>query len=160
MTIHCRAVARTLVLGSLLASAIPDARAAAQSDPEGFVSKGRVQSVLGLDNAELQARAESLSFYFEITQTYDVPCRFVVPFTGEVLHEVQVRTVVIHGPVAYETRGEQQVTGFELLGFSEGPFVEGGIGCRNGRTSDGVPVVTDETTLLTVDGMELRSNGA
>jgi len=142
------AVASVLVCESVSPSA-------AQTTPDQFIAKGRVQSALGLNNAALQERAESLTFYYEITQTYDVPCRFVVPITGQVLHETQQRTVVIHGPVAYEPRQQQQVTGFDLQGFLEGPFVEGGNGCRNGRVSDGPPLLTSETTLLTVDGEPL-----
>ena len=68
---------------------------------------------------------------------------------------MQQRTVIISGPLAYETRGEQQVTGFELQGFAQGPFVEGGIGCRNGRTNEGPAVLTQEQIVITVNDVPL-----
>lgn len=91
----------------------------------GFVGKGDVQTVLGLDNAGMQAIANSLSFTYETTETYDILTAWA---TGNIdnpvslnAHTATVTTIQnVFSDIAYDPRkvnGQKQYTGFNLKGF-------------------------------------------
>ena len=84
----------------------------------GFVGKGDVQLALGLNNAQMQAQAGSLSFTLRDTVEYDVYCQNA---TGHsVLHNSFDRQRHINDSVTYSSRSHNQVDGFNLVGFGDG----------------------------------------
>lgn len=91
------------------------------SEGYGFVGKGDVQSALGYNNKQLQDNAEKLVFTYESIDTYEI----IVEWTtgegnnGEKTHTVEhKRTATVSGAVAYNSRTQNQVSGFNLDGFS------------------------------------------
>lgn len=152
-----------------IASALVIATAAVSAevifDPQtglGFVGKGDVQLALGLNNAQMQAQAGSLTFTYDAQTTYDVTCEF---WTGP-SHNRQMHTVTnersygVNSAVAYDARRRNQVTGFNLTGMDAGsgdqvPTVGGT--CPNGNSG----VITDvqlqgSTGGLKVNGVSLQ----
>ena len=119
-----------ILKGALAASAAfafaAAAYAAVTFDPAtgtGFVGKGDVQLALGLNNAQLQAQAGSLVFTYATTTTYKVTEVWATgnPNQPKSLnsHEVEVTTIAgVNGSIAYDPRRQNQVTGFNLNGFS------------------------------------------
>jgi hypothetical protein len=91
----------------------------------GFVGKGDVQTALGLNNAQMQAQAESLTFAYVTTDTYEVVNAWATGNPDNPVslnsHTETVTTVIgVNSTVAYDPRkvnGQKQFTGFNLTGF-------------------------------------------
>jgi hypothetical protein len=127
-----------IVAGALAFSSV--AGAAVTYDPAtgGFAGKGDVQLALTMNNAQLQAAAESLTFTYDDTVTYLVPCK---KDNGRlVLTNTYNRTSAVTGTVAYDSRKRNQVNGFELAPITNSTPV-GSISCPNGWEADGDPVL-------------------
>jgi hypothetical protein len=113
----------------------------------GFVGKGDVQTALGLNNAQMQSLIQSggVSFTYQTVDTYEVVNAWA---TGEIdkpvslnYHTATVTTSVnVNATVASEARkvnGQQQYTGFNLIGFGA-------------KVVDGeIPVVSPTVTYVT-----------
>jgi len=90
----------------------------------GFVGKGDVQTVLAMNNAQLQKAAGSLVFTYVLTNTYEVVNAWA---SGNVdnpvslnYHTATVTTIaVLNDVVTYLSRNnpKSDVTGFNLTGF-------------------------------------------
>lgn len=90
----------------------------------GFVGKGDVQTVLAMNNAQLQKAAGSLVFTYVLTNTYEVVNAWA---SGNVDNPVSLNyhtatvttTAVLNDVVTYLSRNnpKSDVTGFNLTGF-------------------------------------------
>jgi len=124
--------AKRAVLGLALAIASSAAFAAVFLDTDnsydpngsGFAGKGDVQNAFGgLNNAQLQSRAEDIDFSFESSDTYAATCTWTTAEgrPGEQTHIVTIpRHTAVNSVVDYEKRrngGNGQVTGFILTEF-------------------------------------------
>jgi len=121
--------------------------AAVVFDPEtgtGFVGKGDVQTVLGLNNAQMQAQAPNLVFTYETTDTYQVINAWA---TGNAVNPVSLNyhtatvttSIGVNNSVIYDSRknSQGQVTGFNMTGY--GTVVVDGT----------IPVVSPTVTYVT-----------
>jgi hypothetical protein len=95
----------------------------------GFVGKGDVQSALGLNNSQMQAKAGSLSFTLVTADTYNVTEEWT---TGGVktqtTHTVtKTTTNSLTDTIAYNARTHKQVDGFYLTGISSGTTTDGNL---------------------------------
>jgi hypothetical protein len=111
----------------------------------GFVGKGDVQTVLGLNNAQIQAQAEKLVFTYVATDTYEVVNAWATGNADNPVslnsHTATVTTIInVSATVAYDSRknSQSQVTGFNLTGWNGEPIVVGEI-----------PVVSPTVTYVT-----------
>jgi hypothetical protein len=153
-----------LIAGSL-------AYAAVTFDPAsgtGFVGKGDVQQALGLNNAQLQAQANTLKDQFYAVSTVvserTWTCTSSNP-QSTTQERLRTTTETIQGVVAAVARERNQVTGFILEGYGGHPVeiseTEGNVlnSCPNGPWSltqpAGDPEVINSSTVLTVNGKEL-----
>lgn len=102
------------------------------STGEGFVGKGDVQTVLGLNNAQMQAQAGDLKFNYKVIESYSITLEKEV----EVGKDKEIKTITkyrdisqqVKGKVEYESRtNKRQVTGFNLEGFDGTVVVTGNI---------------------------------
>jgi len=130
----------------------------------GFVGKGDVQLALGLNNAQMQAQAGSLSFTDQDIATYDVYCQN--DNGHNVLEQTFPRQRHVNATVAYDARSHKQVDGFNLSGFSAGNTGNNPIDCPGGWTPDPQAAlnagVGDGTTYIIVtssSGAGLYVNG-
>lgn len=128
----------------------------------GFVGKGDVQDPLGLNNAQLQSQASSISFTYSVERSYDVAC-----YKEETVGKIRelrrtdrefARSAPISASVAYDVRqGKSQVTGFNLsgLGASLPAIVPTCPGGWNLDFDDPMGVIQN----LTTSGGSLSANG-
>jgi hypothetical protein len=93
----------------------------------GFVSKGEVQSAFGWNNAQLQQNASGITFTYDSTQDYSAVCQFIATAGNEVTHQTITMHSAVIGNITYETRGNRQVTGFNLTGFGTSQHTGGEI---------------------------------
>jgi hypothetical protein len=131
---------------------------------KGFVGKGDVQTALGLNNAQMQAKAEGLVFTYEAVDTYEVTVEWTTGEgkKGEKTHTVEhKRTATVSGEVTYEARKANQVTGFTLTKFIE-TSTEGSIPSvgeefpgNSGHKATSVELVSSTSTLF-VNGAPLE----
>jgi hypothetical protein len=111
------------------------ALAAVTFDPEtgtGFVGKGDVQDVFGWNNKQLQDNAGSVQFRFvseEVTETTWTCDRDAGPQTQE---RTRTTTTTTQGVVSSTARERNQITGFNLTGYSATP--------TESSTSEGPPI--------------------
>jgi hypothetical protein len=129
---------KTLMGAAICLAVAGIAFAAVTFDPAtgtGFVGKGDVQTALGLNNAQMQAQAESLEFTYVTVDTYQVVNAWA---TGNPDNPVSLNshtatvttTVSVNSTVAYDPRqvkGQKQFTGFNLTGFGDDYAVVGEI---------------------------------
>ncbi len=92
-------------------------------DGTGFVGKGDVQSAFGWNNAKAQTEAGNLTFTYIDQATYNLTCDlyFSPGNSGESTYYETVtvsREQSVNDAVAYASRTEQQVNGFNLVGYS------------------------------------------
>lgn len=111
----------------------------------GFVGKGDVQLALGLNNAQMQTQAASLTFTYVTVDTYEVVNAWASGNADNPVslnsHTATVTTTVgVNATVAYDPRqvkGQKQITGFNLTGFGA-------------KVVDGtIPVVSPTVTYVT-----------
>ena len=158
---------RALMICGLAALVAAGASAAVTFDPAtgtGFVGKGDVQLALGLNNRQVQTAA--LDFTYSAIETADVTCEWDTETGGKVsktIHHVVVnqKEAVVNSTVAYDARIRNQITGYNLTGFSSysstGSIPEVGGACPN--SNDGVVtavVPTGSTGGLFVNGVQLQ----
>lgn len=81
----------------------------------GFVGKGEVQTLFGLNNKAMQSAHTSVSFSYEGTQTYEFDCEWDTG-TRNVTHHVNTKTVdrTVSATVASEDRKTGQWTGWNI----------------------------------------------
>lgn len=149
-------------------AAVGIAYAAVTFDAEngtGFVGKGDVQTALNLNNAQLQAQADSLEF----TSVSTVVTEVEWTCTNSNNQNLQVRerttTTSIAGVVSSTARVKNQITGFNLTGYSGTPTesskTEGNQlnSCPSGpwslTTAAGDPEEVSSSSVLRVNGVEL-----
>ncbi|WP_053361177.1 hypothetical protein [Bacillus sp. FJAT-27251] len=130
----------------------------------GFVGKGDVQTALGLNNAQMQAIANDLTFTFETVESYEITVEWTTGEgkKGETTHTVDhTRTSNVAGSVDYGARKANQVNGFNLNGFktvsSEGiiPEVNSQFPGNSGHVVTKVELVSSTSTLY-VKGVSLQ----
>lgn len=124
----------------------------------GFVGKGDVQTALGLNNAQLQAQAESLTFTYSDTATYNVPCQKETAGRKEThtLENTFKRKQTVNGTIDYDARKQNQVNGFNLKGFGS-ITIDGKVACPGGWDADGEPeIVSTSGGVLEVNGIPLQ----
>jgi hypothetical protein len=151
-----------------MALLLSSALAAVTFDPAtgtGFVGKGDVQQALGWNNKQLQDNAESLAF--EATSEVVTERSWICTNTNNENTQVRERTTTtsIQGVVSATERERNQITGFNLTGYSgtptESSTTEGNPlnSCPSGpwslTTPAGDPVVVSSTSSLTVNGVAL-----
>jgi hypothetical protein len=116
-----------LILGVAACAAVTGiASASVTVDPTtgiGFVGKGDVQTALGLNNAQMQAQANSLAFTYVKTDTYEIVNAWATGNPNNPVslnsHTVTVTTTVqVNDVIGYDPRHQNQVTGFNLTGFT------------------------------------------
>jgi hypothetical protein len=131
----------------------------------GFVGKGDVQTALGLNNAQLQAQAASLQFTAVSTSTTTWTCSKPHPSgdpNKEITNERSTETTT-QGIVSSIARVKNQITGFNLSGYSgtptvttDGPAVDTCPAAASGFTFDeGSSQTTPGSTQLYVNGVLL-----
>ena len=160
-----------LVAGAVAALTIAGAVFAAVTfDPAtgtGFVGKGDVQLVFGWNNKALQDNAASVQFRANST----VVTERSWTCTNENNQNEQVRdrttTTSIQGVVSSVARERNQITGFNLTGYSGDPTMTSETkgpplnSCPSGQggwtltTPAGDPEVISSSTVLKVNGVEL-----
>ncbi|MCK8434742.1 hypothetical protein G3I77_17460 [Streptomyces sp. D2-8] len=134
------------------------ALAAVTLDPAtgtGFVGKGDVQTVFGWNNKQLQANATGVSFSYDATTLYSAVCEWStgVGTKGQKTHTITLkRQAAVSSAVAYDARERNQVTGFNLLGYTStstsGTVPSVGqpcVGNEEGINHNGTWVSVDET---------------
>lgn len=93
---------------------------ALQFDPNtgmGSISKGEVQSAFGWNNQQFQQSVPGITFSYDSTQEYSAVCQFFATNGSEETRSTITMHSVVNGNIQYETRGNRQVTGFNLTGF-------------------------------------------
>lgn len=157
------AVASGVVLAAVVATA------AVNFDPTtgtGFVGKGDVQLALGLNNAQLQAQAGSLQFASISTVVTEVSWICTNSNNDNTQERERTTTSSIQGVVSSIARERNQITGFNLTGYSGTPTqsstTEGNPlnSCPSGpwslTTPAGAPEVVSSSSALTVNGVPLQ----
>jgi len=101
---------------------------------KGFVGKGNVQTVLGWNNAQLQANASSVTFTYKSTDTYLITETWATgnpdkpvsmnSHTTEIRTEIGISATLDGDP--RQTKGQKQFTGFILNGWFGDPIFSGG----------------------------------
>jgi hypothetical protein len=147
----------------------PSALAAVSFDAAsgtGFVGKGDVQLVLGLNNAQLQAQADGLQFASVSTVVTEVSWICTNDRNENIQERARTTTTSITGVVDSVARVKNQITGFNLTGYNGTPTqsssTEGNPlnSCPSGpwglTTPAGDPVVISSSTVLTVNGVPLQ----
>jgi hypothetical protein len=133
----------------------------------GFVGKGDVQLALGLNNAQLQAQASSLQFAAVSSEVTEVSWICTNTNNENIQERSRTTTMETQGLLASVTRERNQITGFQLRGYTqtapsqssttEGPAVNS---CPSGpwilTEPAGDPEVISSTSVLTVDGVALN----
>jgi hypothetical protein len=164
---------KKMIIASVCAVAIASVGvfAAVTFDPAtgtGFAGKGDVQLALGLNNAQLQAQAASLAFTYDGTTVTEVTWECTNASNEKVQERERTTTTSTQGVVSAVARVKNQITGFNLSGYSgsssstsssEGPAINS---CPNTAGSwsltspAGDPVVVSETGGLFVNGVALQ----
>ena len=130
----------------------------------GFVGKGDVQLALGLNNAQIQAA--SPVFTYAKTEVSEVTWECTNLRNEKVQERARTTTTSVSGVVSATARVRNQITGYNLTGFSsstsssvtDGPAINS---CPNNASTyeltlpAGEPVVTDSTGGLYVNGVAL-----
>lgn len=167
-------VTRRLGIGSLaallsvmlLASAAMAAVVFDSVTGTGFVGKGDVQLALNLNNKQLQAAAETLQFRASSTTVSEVSWECTNLRNENTQERERTTTTTTEGVVSSVARERNQVTGFNLTGYSadgsssssetEGPHLNS---CPNNwalTTPAGEPVIDEEASGST---LEVSSDG-
>lgn len=145
-----------VAVSAAIALAMSSAGAAVTFDSgsgTGFVGKGDIQEAFGLNNKALQDAASTVTFSYLATAEFDVTCEWDSTTGGpkpKTIHHVitNTKTSGIASTVdgdPRKTRGQNQFTGFNLLGHvleSSDSAPEVGDVCRNGNGADSVGYVT------------------
>jgi hypothetical protein len=161
-----RAASVALVGIGLIAT---QAFAAVTFDPAtgtGFVGKGDVQLALGLNNKQLQDQAGSLQFAAVSTTVTEVSWICTNDRNEQTQERARTTTTETQGVVSSIARERNQITGFNLTGYSgtptqtstsDGPAVNS---CPGGpwtlTTPAGDPEVVSSSSVLTVNGVPLQ----
>ena len=127
----------------------------------GFVGKGDVQMALGYNNPVMQAEAGNLAFTYVAETMLSQLCQKETGGAGQSEIKIHYHTWTwarsLNAGVTYQSRTNQQVSGFNLTGYSD--FSSGG-GlpsniCRPDESSNWVPaapvqVISSSPGVLTV----------
>jgi hypothetical protein len=119
----------------LVLGVIAIAFAAVNFDPEtgtGFVGKGDVQLVLGWNNKQLQDGAGSVQFQASSVVVTEVSWICTNTNNENIQERARTTTATIQGVVSHVARVKNQITGFNLTGYSGDP--------TESSTTDGPPV--------------------
>jgi hypothetical protein len=115
----------TVVMGVALALSMATGAFAAvtfdSATGTGFVGKGDVQNALGLNNAQLQAQAETLQFSVSSTDVTTWTCTRPAATPNEpdrVITQQRNTTTTTEGLLSSVARVRNQITGFNLTGYS------------------------------------------
>ena len=157
----------TLMIATFMLASV--AMAAVTFDPAtgtGFVGKGDVQLALGLNNAQLQAQAASLQFAVKNTVVTEVSWVCTNTNNERIQERARTTTTETQGVLSAVARERNQITGFNLTGYSgtpttssstDGPAVNS---CPSGpwmlTTPAGEPEVVSSSSVLTVNGVALQ----
>lgn len=123
-----------VLAGIALVGGATSAAAAVTFDPatgEGFVGKGDVQLALDLNNAQLQAQANTIAgeFTYDATTVTEVAWECTNSRNENIQERSRTTTTETSGVVGAVTRdGKKQVTGFILTGYGSS---------SESRTTDG-----------------------
>lgn len=160
-----------VALNAASAAPLPIKPFAVTFDPAtgtGFVGKGDVQLALGLNNAQLQAQAGSLQFASVSTEVTEISWICTNSNNEHTQPRERTTTNSISGVLASVAREKNQITGFNLTGYSgtpttttttdsDGPAVNS---CPSGpwtlTTPAGAPEVISSSSVLMVNGVPLQ----
>lgn len=130
----------------------------------GFVGKGDVQLIFGWNNKALQENAASVTFRASTEEVSEVSWECTNPNNQKTQERERATTTSIEGVVSSIARERNQITGFNLTGYSgtptqssttEGPQVNS---CPSGpwtlTTPAGAPEVVSSSSVL-----EISKNG-
>src|SRR5215204_6817953 len=115
------------VLMLMGAFSLPAAFAAVTFDPAtgtGFVGKGDVQTALGYNNKQLQDNAGSLQFTFVSTTVSETSWECTNENNDKVQERERTTTTETTGVIDSIARERNQITGFNLMGFSGDPVTD------------------------------------
>src|SRR5215204_1584872 len=115
------------VLMLMGAFSLPTAFAAVTFDPTtgtGFVGKGDVQTALGWNNKQLQDNAGSLQFTFVSTTVTEVSWICTNDRNENTQERERTTTTDTSGVVSSVARERNQITGFNLNGFTGTPTTD------------------------------------
>ena len=101
----------------------------------GFVGKGDVQTVFGLNNSRMQVVHNDVKFSYDVTTQYSFTCEWYTGPDHNIKHHTtdETETFGINGTVASDSRKTGQWTGWNLTGYENaGP----GSGTRVPQDSD------------------------
>lgn len=104
-----------MALGLLVA---PASAYTLNADGTGFVGKGEVQTALGLNNNQLQQQAGTLVFTFESTTVSETTWTCDKDNGPQTQERERTTTTETQGVVSSIARERNQITGFNLNGFS------------------------------------------
>lgn len=146
-----------------LALVTATAFAAVTFDPNtglGWVGKGDVQTVFGLNNSRMQAVHQGVTFEYDETTTYEWVCEWTTGegTRGEKTHtKAHTRTTGLQGVVGSDSRKTGQWTGWHLIGFTSGGSGEGDFqptcdGNPEGGGKSGEKVVVEGSVIATPNG--------
>jgi hypothetical protein len=132
----------------------------------GFVGKGDVQLALGLNNAQLQAQADSLVFAYTDSVVTEVSWECTKDGVNTQERE-RTTTTTTQGIVTGVARVRNQITGFNMMGYTDGAATSTTTdgpplnSCPNPNstylmTPAGEPVEVSSTGGLTVNGVALQ----
>jgi hypothetical protein len=162
------------VIGGIVASAlvltvIGTAVAAVTFDSAtgtGFVGKGDVQLVLNMNNKQLQDNASSLNFAAVTSEVTEVSWTCTNSNNDNTQVRERTTTTSVQGVVSSVARERNQITGFNLTGYSGSAApvstTEGNPlnSCPSGpwtlTTPAGAAEVISSTSALTVNGVALQ----
>ena len=126
----------------------------------GFVGKGDVQLLFGWNNAQLQANAGSVQFRASSEVVTEVTWECTNANNDRIQERERTTTTTTQGVVSSTARVRNQITGFNLTGYSGTPTESSTTGgpavnsCPAGpwvlTTPAGDPVVVSESTELEV----------
>jgi len=165
--------AATAFVAVMLAGAfsLPAAFAAVTFDPAtgtGFVGKGDVQTALGYNNKQLQDNAGSLQFTFVSTTVSETSWECTNENNDKVQERERTTTTETTGVIDSIARERNQITGFNLMGFSgdpvtdsstDGPKLNSCPANPSGwvlTTPAGDPEIISQESTLFVNGVELQ----
>lgn len=136
---------KSFLIGAAALAAVSTAAMATWSiddSGKGFVGKGDVQLALGLNNAQMQAQVNGLTFKYSDTVKVTAYCSKYHEETRNkeawTDYNDYDRTRSLKSNVAYDPRkGIKQYTGFNLTGWDGTPVINGGkIECPGGWEND------------------------
>lgn len=119
----------------------------------GFVGKGDVQSLFGWNNAELQANAGAVDFWFSTSGQWEWECEWWTgPDHNRKRHTTDHSLVaLLDTSIAFDARANKkgQITGFNLNGFDPDWTASSGT----------VPGTCDASKSLVADSLKMISEG-